>query len=287
MEVAVSSWSWHEPYYQGRWSLLDLCRSATGLGISLIECNDFMLPPPRYSRIRRPLLSLLPGATPELWRYSRASFDRLQQAAHTHGATILAWAINSDFAVPAHHWPAQQLYLRLGLLACKRVGARLLRLNLGGRSGEPESTDEVVVQRLARFVKISQQRYPGLIITVENHWGLSTDPDRHLRLLARTHNLLAPSLQAFFGACFDPGNLPRGDRRRWWKGLARLANHYHFKTTAFDADGNDMGLPHAYLLALLRQAGYSGKATIEFTGDGDPAEGVRQSLALFRRLAAS
>jgi len=61
--LAVSSWCWHAEYYAGSWSLLDLPEAAVSAGVSAIECNDFMLPPPR---LRRPLLSLLPGAPPEL-----------------------------------------------------------------------------------------------------------------------------------------------------------------------------------------------------------------------------
>jgi sugar phosphate isomerase/epimerase len=198
----------------------------------------------------------------------------------------LTWTVNSDFAVPAGKWPAQQLYLRLGVAAARRLDARLLRVNLGGRAGEPEAADDRVAKRLARFVGASQRWYPGLLITVENHWGLSADLDRHLLLLARARNLLPGELRGRLGACFDPDNMPRGDqRRRWWRGLARVANHYHFATTAFDALGSDVGLPHAFLLSLLREAGYQGACTIEFQGDGDPARGIRCSRELFERLA--
>ena len=56
--LAASSWCWHEPYYAGSWSLLDLPASAKAAGLTAIECNDFMMPPPRLSRLRQPLLRL-------------------------------------------------------------------------------------------------------------------------------------------------------------------------------------------------------------------------------------
>ena len=78
--------------------------------------------------------------------------------------------------------------------------------------------------------------------------------------------------------------MPDYGRDRWWPALAEEANHYHFKTTAFDDEGNDKGLPHEHLLSLLKEAGYQGDASIEFQGEGDALENVRRSRKLFERL---
>jgi sugar phosphate isomerase/epimerase len=267
--------------------LLDQPATAVTTAINIIECNDFMLPPPRFSRLRRPLLSLLPGAPPELWRYSRATLRQLKAAAEANDVTILAWTVNSDFTVPARHWPAQQLYLRRGLAAARLLQAPLLRLNLGGSVDTPADVDEAVqdgriIHRLSQFVHLSQRYYPGLCLTVENHWGISTDIDRHLRLVDAVTTRLPPPLQARFGCCFDPGNMPLdpSNRERWWQELAAQANHYHLKTTTFDDNGNDPSLPHAHLFTLLRQANYRGAITIEFAGDGAAEEGIRLSARL-------
>lgn len=286
--LAVSSWSWHAAYYAGTWSLLDLPADAAAVGIGTVECNDFMLPPPRLSRVRRPLLSLLPGAPPELWRYSRATLHQLQANARADDSAVLAWTINSDFAVPAAHWPAQRLYLARGLAAARLLQAPLLRVNLGGSPGTPSARDETVVQRLADFVRHSQQRYPGVTITVENHWGISTDIDRHLEVVDEVFARLAPSLRERFGCCFDPDNMPESDEReRWWPELASRANHYHLKTKSFDTAGNDLTLPHFYLFELLQETGYRGNVTIEYAGDGVAAEAVRQSARLFYTFSSS
>lgn len=287
-KLAVSSWSWHEDYYAGRWSLLDLPSAAKAAGLSTIECNDFMLPPPRLSRLRQPLLRLLPGAPPELWRYSRATLDQLAENARTLGVTILTWTINSDFSVPSRHWPAQQLYLWRGLAAAQRLGVSLLRVNLGQADAV---ADELVVTRLTRFAQSALRKTPGMQVTVENHWGISTDIDRHLRIVRPAARRLPPLLRARFGCCFDPNNMPADDvpqseRARWWRELAAEANHYHVKTTAFDEEGNDASLPHAHLLDLLADAGYEGDAAIEYQGEGDPVTAVRRSRELFSRLQA-
>jgi len=286
MKLAVSSWSWHDDYYAGRWSLLDLPAGAKAVGIGDIECNDFMMPPPRLSRLRQPLLRLLPGAPPELWRYSRATLDELAARAQQEGVSILSWTINSDFSVPARHWPVQQLYLRRGLSAAQRLGVGLLRVNLGQADAV---MDEVVGKRLANFADKALRRTPGVQITVENHWGISTDIDRHLRIVREAARQLPPVLRERFGCCFDPHNMPHDKVsgeviERWWRELAAEANHFHFKTTAFDEKGEDASLPHAHLLELLVEAGYEGDAAIEFQGEGDAVEAVRRSRELFERV---
>ena len=276
--LAVSSWSWHAAYYAGEWSLLDQPAAAASLSISAIECNDFMLPPPRLSRVRRPLLSLLPGAPRELWRYSRATLRRLRTLAEASGTAVLCWTINSDFTVPAHQWPGQKLYLWRGVTAARLLRAPLLRVNLGGAPETPAERDRLVVRRLTSFVETSQRRYPGVTITVENHWGMSANIDRHLRVVDAVAERLAPELRERFGCCFDPGNMPDGpERPRWWRQLAGRANHYHLKMTG--AEGGN--LPHSKLFAILKEVGYGGAVTIEFAGDGSPAAGVQRGARLF------
>jgi sugar phosphate isomerase/epimerase len=290
--LAASSWSWHAPYYAGSWSLWDLPAAAKAAGIAAIEANDFMLPPPRLSRLRRPLLGLLPGAPPELWRYSRASVAELQERAAAHGTKLLAWTINSDFTVPAGHWPAQRLYLARGLAAARQLGVRLLRVNLGGSPETPAARDQTIAARLASFVQRSQEGDTAPAITLENHWGVSSDIDRHLAIFDAARDQLPAPQQARFGCCFDPSNMAvaegaagQAQRERWWRALAARANHFHLKTTSFDAEERETLLPHQHLWALLQESGYAGAVTIEFQGDGEPGEGVRKSAVLFTRLA--
>jgi len=158
----------------------------------------------------------------------------------------------------------------------------LLRVNLGGSPETPSARDKEIVRRLSGFVSHSQRRYPGLTITVENHWGISTDIDRHLDIIDAVAAQLPPSLRERFGCCFDPANMPESSKKeRWWRELALRANHYHLKTATLEANGNGENLPHDLLIELLRETRYKGKVTIEFAGEGDAVEGVKQSARLF------
>jgi sugar phosphate isomerase/epimerase len=281
--LAAGAWCWHAPYYAGRWSLLDQPAGAAAAGLAAIECNDFMQPPPRLSRLRRPLLRLLPAAPPELWRYSRANLRHLRANTQAHGVRILTWAINSDFTVPARAWPAQQFYLRRSLAAARLLDVSLLRVTLGGSAQTLRSRNAVIVQRLAALVQASPT-----VVTLENHWGVSTDIQRHLEIFDAVAAALPAGLRPHFGCCFDPGNVPEGpERLRWWRELARRANHFHLKTTAFDAAGNETHLPHAVIFGLLAEAGYRGPVTVEYAGEGNPLQGLRQSIRLYQRLASN
>ena len=122
-----------------------------------------------------------------------------------------------------------------------------------------------------------------MTITVENHWGISTDIDRHIRIVDQAAGLLSPSLRPRFGCCFDPANTaPSPKKVTWWRELTQRANHYHLKTTTFDSTD----LPHSFLFKLLQESGYRGDVTIEFAGSGSPTAGIKQSARLFYQPGA-
>lgn len=275
--LAVSSWCWHDAYYHGRFSLLDLPAAAAELGFSAVELNDFILPPPRLSRLRRPLLRLS-LAPDELWRYTAANLNRLRVALDAAGVTCLAWTIDSNLAVSALKWPWQQHYIRQGLNAARLLNAPMLRLTLGGRPDTPAALDNRLIGRLASIVQFSQAIYPGVTLVVENHWGISEDIGRLLAIVRRAQGQLPAGLSAHLGICFDPSNIPHPQPEHHWPALASAARHVHFKT------GHSHPLNYPALFTLLRQANYQGHFTLEFEGDGNIKEGVLSSIALFKKM---
>lgn len=280
LALAAGAWCWHDDYYADRWSLLDLPDGAAAAGLVAMECNDLMLPAPRLSRVRQRMLGLLLGAPPELWRYSRANLHRLQNNAQTNSVHILAWAMNSDFTVACHHWPAQRLYLHRGMAAARLLTAPLLRVTLGGSAQTPRSRDALIVRRLAALVQATP-----VAVTLENHWGVSADIERHVQIFDTVAASLPTRLQRRFGCCFDPGNVPEGPQRpRWWRMLAHRANHFHLKTTSFNAAGDEVHLPYAAIFDLLAEVGYCGPVTVEYAGQAPPLAGIQQSVHLYHRL---
>jgi sugar phosphate isomerase/epimerase len=274
--LAVSSWCWHEAYYAGHFSLLDVPGAAAEVGLAAVELNDFMLPPPRRSRVRRPILRLV-LAPEELWRYTAANLERVRAALEAAGVSCLTWTLNSDLTVEGLRWRWQQYYVQWGLRAARLLGAPLLRVTLGGRPDSPTTGDKRIAGRLAYIVRHSQVVYPGVVVVLENHWGISMEIGQHLAIFEQAKGQLAAELRPYFGLCFDPGNIPGPDPERYWPALAQAARHVHFKT-------GRAALNYPTLFDLLRQANYQGHFTLEYEGDGNVKEGVLESVALFRSV---
>jgi len=281
--LAVSSWSWHEDFYAGRLTLLDVPAAAASLGLDQVELNDFMLPSPRFGRVRR-LLSARPAGPLNAWRYDDATFSQLKAELKRTGVGCLAWTVDSDLTVPGRYWPSQERYLHRAMDAAQTLGASILRLTLGGHPDDSILADGRAANRLGRLGLESQRRAPGLILAVENHWGLTTDFRRLLSILD-TANLTLPALyRPQLGVCFDPGNVPPADRAEGWPHLAWRAVHFHFKTHAFTPAGDESAIPYDLLLRILADREYGGATVIEFEGEGEAATGIRRSVGLWLRL---
>lgn len=314
--VAVSSWSWHAPFYEGRLYLHDVPHEAARLGFQAVELNDFMLAPPRFGRVRALLFKLAraalhtlrppvetgaptppparlaqvqsllaafshrhtPAIPDELIRYTHQNLRRVRQALDESGVQCLVWTVNSDFCTPDTVWAWQERYLHWGLAAAQTLGATRLRLTLGGTADASPDVETRVVERLAALAAYASTHHPTCQLVVENHWGITTEPERLLRILDRARQRAGVTI----GLCFDPGNLPPETREEGWALLAPQAAHLHFKTFAFDADGNETTLPYDRILPLVGATCET--VTIEFEGDGDAHTGIMRSLALYKRL---
>lgn len=276
--IAISSWCWHAAYHAGQFSLLNVPAKAQRLGFNHVELNDFMLPPPRWSRVRRPLLAAL-GAPQNLWRYSARTLQPLTYAP----TQMVSWTLDTDFTVSAWRWLWQKRYLAAGFRAARLLRCAVVRVTLGGAENSPTTQDDLAARRLAETVRYSAP----LTVAVENHWGLSTEYERLLKILALAKKQLNGAQAARLGVCFDPGNLPAERREQGWQALAPQANHFHFKTRTFTPEGEESTLPYAEILALLRASHYSGHIVLEYEGDEAVELGVQKSLALLERSSKS
>lgn len=280
-QLALSSWSFAADHYAGQFSLFDLPSRARVSGFDVVECNDFMLPPPRLSRLFRRLYALLPGAPADLWRYRGSVDAQLRFRFSAEGVRCLCWTVNSDFSVRDAHWPMQRAYVFAGARIAAALGAPLLRVILGGDEHTPATRDAVVADRLAAVVRTIAHRRPPLNVVVENHWGLSTDVHRMVQILDGARQRLPAPIQARLGACFDPANMPPDARQAGWRALAPLTAHAHFKVE-FDGQGALVGPTPADWMPILRDGGYAGAFTLEATGELPAADLVRRSLECWR-----
>jgi sugar phosphate isomerase/epimerase len=284
MPFALSSWSFHSLFHAGNFSLLDVPARASYFGFAHVELNDFMLPAPPLSNAQK-LLGMVTGKreVSAIERYNDDVLQKLSAALEAVKVSCLCWTLDTDFTGTDEQWQQQQRYIEQGVKAARLLNAKIMRLTLGGddKRGTKElgADEEKIVNRLTSVVTAS----PDLLWTVENHWGVSTNIDYFLQVIMDTKARLG-SQSSQFGVCFDPANTPAQSRLHHWEQLAEQAVHFHLKTSSFDDNGDETTLDYYRLVPMLRRVGYEGSVVVEYEGKEGLADGIRQSVKLFRKI---
>jgi sugar phosphate isomerase/epimerase len=119
----------------------------------------------------------------------------------------------------------------------------------------------------------------GINVLIENHWGLSSDPDWLMPLIEKVNH-------PRFGTLPDFGNFPdeidRYDavQRMMPRALAVSAKCYDF-----DDNGDETKVDFARMMGIVLDAGYSGYVGIEYEGERLPErEGIEACKKLLERF---
>jgi L-ribulose-5-phosphate 3-epimerase len=156
------------------------------------------------------------------------------------------------------------------------LGCRSVRAFLGGRdTPDPEAAVRAGIESFAALAQAAAER--DVVVVVENHWGLSEDPDNLVRIFEA---VASPHL----GALVDFGNFPAETRYRALERIAPYAKAVHAKFYDFDEDGQPIGLDIARCVGIVRATGYAGAWGIEFEGQGDERDGIARSKQIMREL---
>ena len=116
----------------------------------------------------------------------------------------------------------------------------------------------------------------GVVLALENHWGLSSNIDYLLRIYEELKN--SPSM----GLNVDTGNFV-GEP---YEPLQRLAPHaaiVQAKTYYGGGTFYDKEMDYARIGKIFKDAGFKGYVSLEFEGKEDPHVAVPKSLELLRR----
>ena len=118
----------------------------------------------------------------------------------------------------------------------------------------------------------------GVILAVENHWGLSRTPEGQLRIV---NAIPSP----WFGALMDTGNFME-DPYDKLKAIAPKTVYAQAKTYYGGGEWYTLDLDYKRIAKILYDAGYSGFVSLEFEGKEDPNIAVPKSIALLREAFA-
>jgi sugar phosphate isomerase/epimerase len=273
LDIAVSSWSFHDELYKGTLRLHDVPYRVHDLGFGAVELQDMFL----YPRPPNPVARLFGRKAPlfDQYQYDRRTLQKVRLNRLRSGTRQVCWTIDTDLTVSAGpDRQKQKAYLAGAIEAANYFNAPVIRLTLGGQKDDRAAYD--------RAVELMSSVLPVAIalhvkFAIENHGGLSGDPAVLAEFVQHFHS---PAL----GVCLDFGNF-EGDRSIGMQTLAPHAIHVHAKSREFDVQGEETQIDYRMCLDALKAVNYTGAISIEYGGDGDAAIGITRTRALIEKYA--
>lgn len=224
----------------------------------------------------------------------RAYLRRLKRHAFRVGVDLVALSIHQDFVDPDPAYRRQQVeHTHKCLEIAYELGVPCLRLN-SGRWNTIPNFDDLMKARgeepvLPGYTEddgfrwcqdcieqcLPKAEQCGVILALENHWGLTRTPEGLLRLV---NALPSPWL----GVLLDTGNFLENpyDKIRQ---VAPKTVFVQAKTYYGGGEWYTLELDYRRIARILREAGYTGYVSLEMEGKEDPETAVPKSLALLRR----
>jgi len=136
----------------------------------------------------------------------------------------------------------------------KTLGLGFFRVNTGGEANGPEEMVQACIKSYRELA--AEGAKTGIKITIENHGGLSTDPDVVVRIMEE----VGPP---WIGTLPDFGNYPDEIR---YEGIAKMmpyAAAVHAKFREFDENGEDPTIDAKRLVGIMKQGGFDGYICVE------------------------
>jgi sugar phosphate isomerase/epimerase len=223
----------------------------------------------------------------------RAYLQKLKRHAFRNGVDLVCLSTHQTFVTPdAEKLSANVEHTKKCIEICYELGIPSMRINTG-RWGTIEDFDELMRKRgiepiLPGYTEedgfkwcidgiqrcLAKAEECGVILALENHWGLARLPQGQLRIL---NSIPSPWL----GALMDTGNFLE-DPYDKLQAIAPKTLYVQAKTYYGGGEWYTLDLDYPRIARILSNAGYTGYCCLEFEGKQDPDVAVPKSLALLR-----
>lgn len=224
----------------------------------------------------------------------RTYLRKLKRHAFRNGVALVALSIHQNFV---QQDPAERQRQIDHTHKCLEIAAELgipcIRLN-SGRWNTIKDFDDLMkargIEPILPGVKeddgfnwcieciekcIPKAEQCGVVMALENHWGLSRTPEGQLRLIKAV-----PS--PWLGALMDTGNFME-DPYDKLKQIAPKTVYVQAKTYYGGGEWYTLDLDYPRIANILFDAGYTGYCCLEFEGKENPDIAVPRSLAVLRK----
>jgi sugar phosphate isomerase/epimerase len=224
---------------------------------------------------------------------SPAYINKLKQAAFRHGLALPMLSIHQDFISDKADERKEAVDHTVHCIdLASRLGIPSIRLNSGRwntiasfddlmkvKGDEPAIkgyTDEDAFRWCIEGIRacLPAAEKAGVLLALENHWGLTTRTDHLLRIYK---GVASPWL----GINLDTGNFP-GNPYPEIEKLAPHASIVQAKTYYGGGEWYTLDLDYRRIATSLRNAKFKGWVSLEMEGKEDPATAVPKSLEVLR-----
>jgi sugar phosphate isomerase/epimerase len=228
----------------------------------------------------------------------RAYLRKLKRHAFRNGIEVVCVSIHQNFVQqdPAER-QRQVEHTHKCLEIAYELGAPCIRLN-SGRWNTIKDFDDLMkargiepilpgcveddgfkwcIESIEKCIPKAEQC--GVVMALENHWGLSRTPEGQLRLINAV-----PS--PWLGALMDTGNFME-DPYDKLKQIAPKTVYVQAKSYYGGGEWYTLDLDYERIAKILSDAGYTGYCCAEFEGKENPDTGVAKSLAVLRKTVGA
>lgn len=156
------------------------------------------------------------------------------------------------------------------------LGCTAIRVNTGGK--DLENDRDALMWAVDAYLELAERgRKAGVVVLIENHGGISSNPDNIIEIIEAVNS-------PWIGTLPDFGNFPPGiDRYDALEKLMPYAAAIHAKMYEFNEQGLEAKIDVPRCFNIIQKANYDGYLGVEFEGEGDEHDGVLKAKKLLER----
>lgn len=220
--------------------------------------------------------------------------NELKRRAYNNGIAFTCLSIHQGFVTPdKKEWQKNIDNTKEWIELSAKMGVPCMRLN-SGRWGTTASFDELMKNRgiepilpgyteddgFKWCIEAIQQCLPtaeqhGVVLALENHWGLCSTPEGMLRIKKAIDS-------PWLGLLMDTGNFLENPYSKLEK-IAPQAVFVQAKTYYGGGEWYTLDLDYDRIISILNNVNYHGYLSLEYEGKEDAATAVPKSIAMLRK----